>query len=83
MFGSDWWSPFWGFPLFPIIFMVLGLLFCFLIMRAMTGAHGPWRRRDERWDMPARRPLDILNERFAKGEIDRTEYDEKRRLIFR
>lgn len=27
--------------------------------------------------------LDILNQRLARGEIDRTEYDEKRRLIGR
>ena len=27
--------------------------------------------------------LDILNQRLARGEIDRTEYDEKRKLIGR
>jgi uncharacterized membrane protein len=27
--------------------------------------------------------LDILNRRLARGEIDRTEYDEKRKLIDR
>jgi uncharacterized membrane protein len=27
--------------------------------------------------------LDILNHRLARGEIDRTEYDEKRKLIGR
>jgi putative membrane protein len=30
---------------------------------------------------PARTALDILNERFARGEIDQAEYEEKRRLI--
>ncbi len=28
-----------------------------------------------------RRALQILNERFARGEIDRAEYAEKRRLL--
>ena len=28
-----------------------------------------------------RTALDILNERFARGEIERAEYDEKRKLI--
>jgi uncharacterized membrane protein len=27
--------------------------------------------------------IDVLNRRFARGEIDRAEYDEKRRLIGR
>ena len=27
--------------------------------------------------------LDVLNQRLARGEIDRTEYDEKRELIGR
>jgi putative membrane protein len=29
----------------------------------------------------SRTALDILNERFARGEIDRAEYDEKRKAI--
>jgi putative membrane protein len=29
----------------------------------------------------SRTALDILNERFARGEIDRAEYQEKRKLI--
>jgi putative membrane protein len=29
----------------------------------------------------SRTALDIVDERFARGEIDRTEYEEKRKLI--
>jgi putative membrane protein len=36
------------------------------------------------WASDSRRAhtaLDVLNERFARGEIDRAEYEEKRKLI--
>jgi uncharacterized membrane protein len=31
--------------------------------------------------VPSRTALDILNERFARGEIDQAKYEEKRRVI--
>ncbi|RWK79424.1 MAG: SHOCT domain-containing protein, partial [Mesorhizobium sp.] len=36
----------------------------------------------ERRDPPSRQsPIDILQERFAKGEIDQKEYDDRRRTL--
>jgi putative membrane protein len=31
--------------------------------------------------VPGRTPLDILKERFARGEIDKEEYEERRRTL--
>jgi putative membrane protein len=30
---------------------------------------------------PTRMPLDILKERFARGEIDKAEFDDRRRVL--
>jgi putative membrane protein len=30
---------------------------------------------------PARTPLDVLRERFARGEIDKDEFEERRRVL--
>jgi putative membrane protein len=69
----------WWFPIFPILFLLCLIVFLFVMLPMMT-RHGPWRERD-RGDFPQRTALDVLNERFAKGEIDKAEYEEKRRLI--
>ena len=57
-------------PIFAMLALI-GLVAIFVFM--VDWASGGGQRR--------RSALDILDERFAKGEIDRTEYEEKRKLI--
>jgi uncharacterized membrane protein len=47
-----------------------------MMMRSMGGDH--FRRRSF---PPSRRALDILEERFAKGEIERDEFEQRRHTI--
>ena len=75
---SDWWHPVAEFPMFPLLFMAICLV---IFLFVMFTRHGPWNHRRDRWDLPHRTALDVLNERFARGEIDKVEYQEKRRLI--
>jgi putative membrane protein len=69
------WGPGWffGFPFMPLVFIaVCILIMVFVMMPMMRRWHGGGTERTA---------LDILDERFARGEIDRAEYDEKRRAI--
>jgi uncharacterized membrane protein len=66
-----WWGP----SLVPYIgLMIMCMVIMGVVMMAMMGI-GPFRRG------PRESALDTLNERFASGEIDRSEYEEKRRAI--
>ena len=66
--------------MFPIFFILLLLVVLVAVMSPMARRQ-PWS--DERQSELARhkRAFDILDQRLAKGEIDRPEYDEKRRTI--
>ncbi len=70
---SFWW-------IVPIVMMIL----CFFMMRkrkwTMTGGFGPCSRN---WQQPkgAESAMDILDRRYASGDIDKAEYEDRRRII--
>jgi putative membrane protein len=78
---SDWWPFMWWFPMFPIVFMALCVIIVLFVMVPMMRGHGPGSHWRDRPDYPQKTALDILNERYANGEIDKTEYEEKRRVL--
>jgi putative membrane protein len=78
MWGAGWFGWFLG-PLMMVFWIALLVGAVVLIMRWL-GASGPVepRRRN-----PGSDALDTLRERFAKGEIDKAEFEERRALLER
>jgi len=77
------WGGWYGMVLGPLFF-ILVLLALFagvaLILR-WIGAPGHGPHPTHHAPPPGRTPLDILKERFARGEIDKEEYEERRRVL--
>jgi putative membrane protein len=77
----DWPGPWhmsgWGFWwIFPAMMMLFLFAVCFFLMMRMPFGHrhGPYRDTTDS-------ALRILSERFAKGEISKDEFEEKRSIL--
>ena len=74
----------WGYgmlfgPLFMILVLAVVIAVAILLVRWIGG---PWQTpAPPHYLPPGRTPLDILKERFARGEIDKAEFDERRRVL--
>jgi uncharacterized membrane protein len=77
MMWSDGWAFWWICPLMMLfIVLVCGAVFLFARRSHGSSREPPWRMGD-----PRHSALQILSERFARGEIHREEYDQKRAAI--
>ena len=75
----DGWG--WGHMIFGSLMMLLfwgGLIILIVVVVRWIGS-GPTRSGDGA--APGNRALDILEERYARGEIDKEEFEERRRLL--
>ena len=72
--GGPWHGWFMG-PLMMLIFLALVAVVVVLVVR-WIGAPAS-SREDSRQNTP----LDILRERFARGEIDKSEFEERRKVL--
>jgi putative membrane protein len=82
--GSNYWpGPWhmwgWGFGwIFPMLMMVLLFAACFFFMTRM-----PFGHRHGHFGDTTDSALRILGERFAKGEISKEEFEEKKSILGR
>ena len=87
MWGDGYgWHFWWMFPLM-ILCMIVIFAVIFFLARCLCGhglcGHGGhhWGPPSRMWGDPSHSALQILNERYARGEIQKDEYTEKKAAI--
>ena len=74
VWGFGWGGGMFFGPLFMIAGPVLLIVLVVLLVRSFTGSYA-------QPSVHLRTPREILDERFAKGEIGRDEYEERKKLL--
>ncbi len=77
MWSGGWYGWFFG-PIMMIVFIAVAVVVVVFLVRWLGGTgHGAAHHAHA----TGRTPLDILKERFAKGEIDKEEFEDRRRIL--
>jgi putative membrane protein len=80
MFGNGGWHGWFFGPMMMIVFIAVTVVVVVLLSRWLGGpGHG--KGHGHAAPGKERSPLDILQTRFARGEIDEVEYRERRRVL--
>lgn len=72
--GAGGWGGMWFGPLFMVAFLVLAVVVIAALVRATGGGLTGSTRS-------AQTPRQILDERFARGEIDREDYEQRHKAL--
>lgn len=76
MWNWGWHGWFFG-PIMMIVFIAVAVVVVVLLVRWLGGiGHGSTPHTPT-----GKTPLNILKERFARGEIDKEEFEERRRVL--
>jgi putative membrane protein len=70
---NGWWG--FGMMLASFLFLALIVVGVVIIVRSLSEDRRTTRRSNDN------RALDILDERFARGEVDRQEYEQRRNIL--
>ena len=76
MWAGGWHGWFFG-PIMMIVFIAIVVVLVMFLMRKTGGSGGDALSHRSAGNTP----LDILKERFARGEIDKEEFEERRRVL--
>jgi len=74
--GGGWGGMIFG-PIFMILVLALVIAAAVLLVRWLGGSSQTTTPHQP----SARTPFEILKERFARGEIDKEEFEERRRIL--
>lgn len=80
--GHHMWGGGYGWfmgPIMMLLFVVIVAALVILLVRWLGGERNTLSTHPQ--SMPDKTPLDILKERFAKGEIEKEEFEERRRIL--
>ncbi len=76
MWDGGWHGWFFG-PIMMIVFIAVAVVVVVLLVRWLGGPS----HHSAPLHPTGKLPLDILKERFARGEIDKEEFEERRRVL--
>ena len=77
-YGPHMWGGGYGWfmgPIMWLLFIAIAVVVVVLLLRWLGVSGGPAA------SAPGKTSLDILKERFAKGEIDKKEFEERRKVL--
>jgi putative membrane protein len=77
MWGDGWYGWFAG-PVMFLVFLALAVAIIVLMVRWLGGVG---HSQSTPATAARRDPLDILKDRLARGEIDKEEFEERRRIL--
>lgn len=72
-----WWHGMGFMGIVPVIFLIVGLVFMFTFMSRGPGWFGRNPGREDRRESAR----EILDRRFANGEIDKQQYEDMKRAL--